>query len=161
MSFTQEKHDAGLFVSFMRQVDIDIGKGGCWIWRGRSGDGRYGAFCCEGKSVRAHRWIYEKVCGSIPKGLVLRHKCDRPKCVNPAHLEPGTNAQNTQDAIERGRWSERQGEKHPLAVLGEDDVREIRRLACCGETQKKIAARYEISSQHVGKIIRRECWGHI
>lgn len=132
----------------------------CWGWMGNR-DGRYGHFSVGGKVIKAHRWIYETAVGPIPEGAVLRHRCDEPACVNPMHLEPGTHAQNSQDAVERGRWSNRKGAKHPLAVLTEKEVREIRRRASCGETQKQIADHFEISSQHVGKIVRRECWGHI
>lgn len=158
---TNPRKRAEEFVSFMRQVAIGAEKGSCWLWTGGGGDGRYGHFSINGGSIRCHRWIYEFVCEPIPDGQVIRHRCDNPKCVNPAHLEVGTYAQNTADAVQRGRWANRQGVKHPLAVLGEVEVKEIRRLASCGMTQKQIATRYEISSQHVGKIVRRESWGHI
>jgi hypothetical protein len=35
---------------------------------------------------------------------VVRHKCDRPGCVNIDHLETGTYSDNNQDAVRRGRW---------------------------------------------------------
>ncbi len=35
--------------------------------------------------------------GPIPDGWVIRHKCDNPRCINPAHLVPGTKAANTRD----------------------------------------------------------------
>lgn len=149
------------FVSFMRQVAIGADKGSCWLWTGGGGDGRYGHFCIDGGSVKAHRWIYDYVVEPIDDGLVLRHRCDNPKCVNPAHLEPGTSSQNTQDAIERGRWPDRSGEKHPMAVLDAEKVVRIRNLAALGYTQHWIAEQCGISRQHVGKIVRRECWDHI
>lgn len=152
---------AGTFSAFMRQVAIGSEKGSCWDWQGKSGDGRYGHFCHDGGTTRAHRWIYEKVCGPIAEGDVIRHRCDNPKCVNPQHLVVGSLSQNTQDAIERGRWSDRSGELHPMAALKDADVTRIRQLAALGYTQHWIAEQYGISRQHVGKIVRRESWRHI
>ena len=36
-------------------------------------------------------------------GLVARHTCDRPQCVNPHHLERGTYQDNSDDMKARGR----------------------------------------------------------
>jgi hypothetical protein len=41
--------------------------------------------------------------GEIPKGMVIRHKCDNPACCNIEHLEIGTPLDNVNDMIERGR----------------------------------------------------------
>ena len=41
---------------------------------------------------------------------VCRHKCDKPNCVNAAHLEDGTQQDNVTDIYERGR---RQRMKEP------------------------------------------------
>ena len=37
------------------------------------------------------------------KGLVVRHTCDNPRCINPEHLLIGTSADNNKDRSERGR----------------------------------------------------------
>lgn len=55
------------------------------------------------KSVYLHRYVYELYIGEIPEGLIVRHKCDNSKCINPEHLEIGTHKDNTQDMIKRGR----------------------------------------------------------
>lgn len=79
----------------------------CWNWSlGCDKDG-YGVFCvCIGRSnVRAHRFAYEL---TYPEetitGKVIRHSCDNPKCVNPAHLSVGTTQENVNDKMVRGRW---------------------------------------------------------
>lgn len=45
--------------------------------------------------------MYSELVGD--PGPVLRHRCDNPPCINPAHLEPGTQADNVRDMAERGR----------------------------------------------------------
>lgn len=37
------------------------------------------------------------------RGLVARHTCDNPRCVNPDHLVEGTQKDNIGDAVQRGR----------------------------------------------------------
>lgn len=64
---------------------------GCWLWTGSTaGAGRYGRFADD----QAHRWSYERFVGPIPDGLVIDHLCRVTLCVNPAHLEPVTQAEN-------------------------------------------------------------------
>lgn len=73
---------------------------GCWIWTAaNNGPGnRYGRFSFDGRLARAHRLSYEWTVGPIPDGLVLDHLCRVTLCVNPAHLEPVTPAENTRRA---------------------------------------------------------------
>lgn len=71
--------------------------GRCWIWEAaRSGGGdRYGFFYNGKKNVFAHRFSWEHFKGPIPEGLTIDHLCRVPLCVNPDHLEPVTQAENT------------------------------------------------------------------
>lgn len=53
-----------------------------------------------------HRIAWAKAHGYCPaqlKGLVIRHRCDNPRCINPAHLESGTIADNNLDKVRRSR----------------------------------------------------------
>lgn len=72
---------------------------GCIIWRGSLNREGYGLFFAEGRRMPAHRFAYEHANGSIPTGLVLDHLCRTPACVNPAHLEPVTIAENVRRGI--------------------------------------------------------------
>lgn len=54
-------------------------------------------------SLRAHRVAYWLTTGEWPADHVVRHTCDNPPCVNPAHLLLGTHSDNTQDKMDRGR----------------------------------------------------------
>lgn len=69
-------------------------------------------------------WLYVQKFGEIPKGLVMRHICDNPLCVNVDHIILGTHKDNSQDMVERGRQAK--GEKNGRAKLTWDSVREIR-----------------------------------
>lgn len=85
----------------MSKVFIDPNCG-CWLWGG-DGNERYGnlSYRVDGKQHRklAHRLSYECHVGPIPPGLVIDHKCRNTWCVNPAHLEPVTHAEN----VRRGK----------------------------------------------------------
>ena len=76
---------------------------GCWLWVGAVKANGYGNFFLDGRFTQAHRASYVVFVGPIPTGLVVRHKCDNVACVNPQHLELGTQAQNVRDAIDRNR----------------------------------------------------------
>lgn len=68
---------------------------GCWIWRGRkSKPNGYPQF---GKRW-AHRFAYELLVEPIPQGLTIDHLCRVPACVNPTHMEPVTQAENSRRA---------------------------------------------------------------
>lgn len=66
---------------------------GCWEWTASKGKG-YARFNPSGKSLEAHRWIYEELVGEIPTGLHIDHLCRLRHCVNPDHMEPVTNWEN-------------------------------------------------------------------
>lgn len=48
----------------------------------------------RGKTVQAHRYVYEQLVGPIPNGLEIDHLCRNRGCLNPKHLEPVTRAVN-------------------------------------------------------------------
>jgi hypothetical protein len=80
-----------------------VDENGCWLWLGDKRNG-YGSVWVDGRRQYAHRAIYAELVGPIAPGLVVRHNCDTPACVNPEHLEPGTQADNLRDMSDRGRW---------------------------------------------------------
>lgn len=100
-------HDrtAPLDTRFHQFADIR-GDHECWPWRGCRGKNRYGRLNIltpDGRrtSLGAHRVAYELYVGPIPDGLEIDHLCRNRACVNPAHLEPVTRAENIRRAMLR------------------------------------------------------------
>lgn len=75
---------------------------GCWLWGGDYYTTGYGIISSSGKSTSAHRFSYSMFKGS-PHGNYVLHKCDVRGCVNPDHLFLGTQKDNIQDMIKKGR----------------------------------------------------------
>jgi hypothetical protein len=76
---------------------------GCWEWQATPSQA-YGLFRHKGRMRKVNRVAYELTHGPIG-ALVVRHRCDNPRCVRPAHLTLGTLSDNVQDSIERERWA--------------------------------------------------------
>jgi hypothetical protein len=77
----------------------------CWSWLASMANG-YGQFFA-GSNQRAHRIAFSLLVGPIPSGLELDHLCRNPICVNPAHLEPVSHAENLRRSPTVGRTGKR------------------------------------------------------
>lgn len=82
---------------------VNIVEKECWEWQASLDYFGYGNFYADGKNCRAHRYSWTIHKGNIPKGLLVCHKCDNPKCINPDHLFLGTHLDNAFDMVEKGR----------------------------------------------------------
>jgi hypothetical protein len=137
---------------------------GCWEWQGCKNDKGYGQFRVNKILIYAHRFSYELHKGKIPRGKFVCHHCDNPACVNPNHLFCGTNSDNIQDSIKKGRfhYNDSKGSKNAASKLNEKQVKEIRKLFINKtETYKEIAKRYGVEQSTIGLILRGKTWTHV
>lgn len=88
----------------LRTVWID----GCRVWTGarfRNKDGpTYGQVRWESTNWRVHRLVWTTYRGEIPDGILCCHTCDNPPCCNLEHLFLGTQSDNINDAVAKGRF---------------------------------------------------------
>lgn len=156
----------GFFDNHLSKIEFGA-PSGCWLWNACANGEGYGAVRGRGrgKMRRAHREAYEAENGEgSADGLVVRHKCDTPACVNPSHLEIGTKADNNRDMIERGRHVAPKGSANGNSKLTEADVLAIRAVCvpgCRTNGQRAAAKRYGVDHALIGRIIRREIWAHV
>ena len=143
------------FWSFVGNTD----SGDCWLWTGSlSSHFAQARLSYKNKTLLAYRVSYELHKGTIPKGKIIRHMCDNPSCVNPEHLEIGTQADNVKDMIDRGRAKYppvKHGSQHPRAKLTEDQVAEIRQSS---ETGVELARRFNVSTSAISVIRNNKKW---
>lgn len=151
------------------------GRDDCWEWSGQRNENGYGRFKSGGTKGPAHRFAYELINGPIPIGLIIRHTCDNPPCVNPHHLLVGTAADNSRDMVERGRsilgrrWKSGHtktaghpnfmpGSLNPLAKLSAADIPVIRKRCRSGEMKLTVAASYGVVPGAISDIMRGITW---
>jgi hypothetical protein len=102
--------------------------GECWLWTGKSKNANgYGLIAYNGRLQTAHHVAWELASGApVPTGMRVLHTCDNPGCARNdepgtylvgdralpryGHLFVGTNADNMQDAIAKGRFFH---QRHP------------------------------------------------
>lgn len=151
---------------------------GCWEWTAarqphpRGKGFTYGMFWVgskkagTGKMIQAHRVAWELAKGETPDGLKVLHKCDNPACVRPAHLFLGTQKDNTEDMIAKGRKNASIGERHGSAKLTQQQVIDIRAKYVAGRGRAHrgnavlLAAIYGVARGTITDVVTR-AWQHI
>jgi hypothetical protein len=96
----------------------------CWLWQGGTNGNGYGHVSGRWKGkYRAwlvHRLSYEIAYGPIPEGMCVCHRCDTPRCANPAHLFLGTQSDNHKDMENKGRARGRFSGMEKVITCGHD-----------------------------------------
>ena len=147
----------GLLVQFL-DTSYATETSECIEWPfGRCGSGRdYGSLKIDGKVCKPHRVICERRHGPPPVDKPLAcHKCGNSLCVNPAHIEWGSHADNSADAIRHGTTPK--GSKNANAKLTDDQAKTI---FLSIESHGKLAARHGVTRTAVQQIQAGATWQH-
>lgn len=140
-----------------------VDNSGCILWCGYVTKAGYGCIFRTHSGVRTwvyvHRFVYEQANGPIPAGMAVCHTCDTPNCCNPSHLFLGTDKDNSDDKIRKGRHAH--GSRHGVAKLTESDVLEIRKMAAQKVPLREIAKMFGISHWTAGDAARGDSWKHV
>lgn len=122
----------------------------CWIWTGCKNQHGYGQIRVESKGIKAHRFALEIYLGRpITEGMCVLHSCDNPSCVNPNHLREGTQQDNMDDKMLRGRHD---GYKK----LTVEQVADIRSRV--GQTQTSLAKEFGVTQANISDILNGKIW---
>ena len=146
---------------FWEKVEVR-GPDECWLWMAYLRPSGYGSMGTgHSPSCLAHRVSYELAKGPIPTGegwhgTCVLHRCDNPRCVNPAHLFLGTHADNMRDASTKRRFP--YGESSHSAKITAEVAQEIRASRL---PQKELGQRYGISQSCVSLIKSGHIWRHV
>lgn len=142
-----------------RPIEFEVAANGCFetINRKKNPWG-YVYISDNGRTKMLHRFIYEQLIGPIPEGLVIRHTCDNPGCINIEHLLMGTQLENIQDRQDRNRQA--RGSRMNTSKLSDSEVLEIvdlLRIKGCEEIGKA----YNVSNQTISGINTGLYWSHL
>lgn len=138
-------------------VDRSAGSSECHPWKGKRNKFGYGLFWFGGESL-ATRWAYKRYVGVLEAHEVVRHTCDNPPCQNRSHWLKGSQVENVQDCVTRGRTYDRHGQSNPNAKLTEEGVKEIRASQAARQV---LADQYGVSKCTISAIKQGRTWKHI
>jgi len=143
---------------FYDKVVLGENEDDCDVWIGAIGIGGYGRFNYKGKNRYAHRvhWLLRK--GKIPKDKRVLHRCDNRRCVKLGHLFLGTQHDNMEDMVKKGRSYKPIGEKNPSAILNRKLVVKIFKE---DPPAWKVAKKYGVSRSTVSHIWNKRIWKHV
>jgi hypothetical protein len=145
---------------FCQKIDFQA-PDGHWLWRAGGDDHGYGRFWLEtasgGQMVLPHRLMWFIEYGVDPGESGVLHKCDTPPCCYPGHLFLGTQQDNVDDMMRKGRKP--CGERVKNHKLTESQVREV--LAQPYRTVTELGRVYGVNHHTISDIRNGKTWGYL
>jgi len=126
---------------------------GCWFFKS-STSGPYSKIWWDKKWWSAHRASYEVFVGKIPHKMMVLHKCDNPKCINPDHLFIGTQKDNMKDKYRKGRSCS--GEKNHLSKFTDIQVEEMKILRSEGFSYERLSRIFNCSITYLNLLFKNK-----
>jgi HNH endonuclease len=105
----------------------------------------------------SHRASWELYVGSIPDDKCVLHRCDNPACVNPHHLFIGTNQDNINDMVKKGRNAF--GVKRKNSKINDEIALKIKNSD--NKNAMYLSSIFGISRQSVTDILHGRTWSHV
>ena len=143
----------------LEKYRIPVTESGCLLWTASTVMG-YGCLRVKKKTQLVHRLVWARTYGPIPDGMHVLHKCDVRLCSNPQHLFIGTNADNIQDSVRKGRrkglprrrpkgltykpWTEERKERQ--RALTKEQIEYVISRRQEGDTLRKLAVELGVNS---------------
>lgn len=135
----------------------------CWNWTGCSRRaGSYGLIFVNKATgyMSAHRASWAMANGPIPDGMFVLHRCDNQRCVNPGHLFIGTQLDNSNDKVSKGRHIV--GARTRFVKLTEEQVLTIRLIRnMTTKTYAELSAEFGVTKSAICSLVNRKSWKHI
>lgn len=158
--FTTNQHGEGNtpIERFWSRVAVTANPDKCWLWTTSVNEAGYGMVTVGGEKWLAHRYAYFITNHTRPRLHVLHH-CDTPACVNPKHLYEGTDQDNANDKLARGRQNK--GERNGQANRCDADIRKILHLLANEVRVCEVGRLTDTDHRIVSRIKNRKIWKHI
>lgn len=143
-----------------KPLDMDISK--CWLWTGFIFPDGYGTIRVHYKKLRAHVYSWVLHFGPIQNNLLVLHKCDVPKCVNPSHLFLGTHLDNMMDKVQKGRQSKGLfNGRSKLSVANVQFIRREYRYRSKTNGITGLAKRFGVTPHAIFCVVKYTTWKNV
>ena len=130
---------------------ITVTDDGCWESDYSTCHDGYPGISVNGSRTKASRVAYFLAYGKYTKKLLVLHRCNNRKCINPNHLYLGTHQQNSDDMTKSGRAGK--------AILNKEQVKEIVKMLRYDKyTYHEIGKRFGVSDTYIADIARGKSW---
>ena len=128
----------------------------CWEWQGSFSGGNGGksrpTLWIQQRNINASRLSYATFIGSVPRGKLVCHICDRGDvCINPYHMYLGSHKENLNDA-EVNRYLQKKGGLTEREIIG------IKLSFLENTTNERIAKQFNIPVKLLEQVRKKLSW---